>query len=145
MRKRWITGITALLVLLLVYVFQHISYAHLVNKILPVTWSITNANAVFAINKVFRLLLNDLACVLLIHVLFKEARYVKAAFILFVAELFIILPLYLMVKLTLEGDSEISSPFLSQIHRMIVNPLLMFLLMAGFVYQRLIFNRAKTQ
>jgi hypothetical protein len=51
-------------------------------------------------------------------------------------EVFLLLPAYFIVKLTLEGDSEISSPLLSQIHRLIVNPLLMFLLMVGFVYQR---------
>lgn len=140
---RWMMGFLALLILLLVFIFQHFSYAHLVNLILPDRWSMTNPNLVFAVNRVFRMILNDLACLLLIHAIFRETRYVKAAFILFLVELFIILPLYLAVKLTLEGNSEISSPFLSQIHRMIVNPLLMFLLMAGFVYQRLTANSVK--
>jgi hypothetical protein len=40
------------------------------------------------------------------------------------------------IKLGWEGDSEISSPLLSFVHRLIVNPLLMFVLMAGLVLQR---------
>jgi len=50
-------------------------------------------------------------------------------------EFFILLPIYFIMKLSLEGDSEISSPLLSQLHRMIVNPLLMIILILGLVYQ----------
>jgi exosortase F-associated protein len=73
----------------------------------------------------------------IIWTLFQQTKFLKAAFLVFLVELLIILPLYFTVKLSLEGDSELSSPFLSQIHRMIVNPLLMFLLMIGFLYQKL--------
>jgi exosortase F-associated protein len=91
---------------------------------------------VFILNKTCRLVVNDLACFLLILALFQDRRYLKLAWWLFLFELLVLLPIYFAVKLTLEGDSEISSPLLSQVHRLIVNPMLMILLMAGFFYQR---------
>lgn len=54
----------------------------------------------------------------------------------FLLELLIVLPFYMVAKLTLEGDSEISAPLLSFIHRLIVNPLLMMVLLAGLLYQK---------
>ncbi len=93
-------------------------------------------NVIFGVNRTVRLILNDLACFLIILAIFRETKYLKVAFGVFLVELLIILPVYLTLKLTLEGDSEISSPLLSQIHRLIVNPTLMILLMIGFFYQR---------
>ncbi len=93
-------------------------------------------NAIFVINRTVRLILNDLACFFIILAVFREVKYLKVAFWVFLVELLVILPLYLTLKLSLEGDSEISSPLLSQIHRLIVNPTLMILLMAGFFYQQ---------
>ncbi len=63
-------------------------------------------------------------------------KYVKVGSYLQLIEMFVVLPLYFVVKLKLEGDSEISSPLLSQFHRLIINPTLMVLLMIGFYYQR---------
>lgn len=93
-------------------------------------------NVIFVINRTVRLIVNDVACLLVILAIFMEAKHMKIAFWLFLLELLIVLPLYLGIKLTLEGHSEISSPLLSQVHRLIVNPLLMILLIAGFFYQR---------
>lgn len=111
-----------------VYIFQRISLAELLGQFSP--------NSVFAINRALRLIFNDFACFLIIFALFKEAKYLRIAFWVFMAELLVMLPAYLFIKLSLEGDSEISSPLLSQIHRLIVNPMLMILLIAGFLYQR---------
>ena len=127
----------AVLVLVLVFVFQRFNYAVAFTSILPSTWQVENPNTIFVINKTIRLVLNDTACMVLIFVWFKQRKYLTLAFYLFLLELFILLPLYFIIKLSLEGASELSSPLLSQIHRLIVNPLLMFLLMAGFVYQRI--------
>jgi exosortase F-associated protein len=90
----------------------------------------------FIFNKTFRLILNDLACFMLIYVIFQERKYLTVAFWLFLLELFVVLPVYFIIKLSFEGDSEISSPLLSQIHRLIVNPILMVLLILGFFYQK---------
>lgn len=114
----------------LVYVFQQVNYFYLFFS------SEASANTVFIFNKTFRLLINDLVCVTLILVLFENRKFVKMAFLVLWIELLVILPLYFLIKLNTEGDSEISSPLLSQIHRLIVNPMLMFILIAGFYYQK---------
>lgn len=133
-RSIWIGG--ALFVLVLVFVFQRFNYAVALTSFLPEGLQITQPNTVFIVNKTIRLVLNDVACMVLIYAWFKERKYLAISFYLFLVEVFLLLPIYFLVKLSLEGDSEISSPLLSQIHRLIVNPLLMFLLMVGFVYQR---------
>jgi exosortase F-associated protein len=135
--KKYLLSATSLCALVLVYLFQRESFAGLINMILPATWQMVNPNLIFAVNKTSRLVLNDLACIVLIYAVFRKPVYLRAAFYLFLIELLVLLPVYLVLKLSLEGDSEISSPLLSQIHRLIVNPLLMFLLMAGFIFQRL--------
>lgn len=132
----------ALTILAAVYLLQRFSYAAMLNAVLPDAIHIHHPNIIFIVNKTIRLLLNDLACLLLIHSLFKSAPLLKTAFYLFMIELCIILPLYFIIKLNLEGDSEISSPLLSQIHRLVVNPLLMFLLIAGFLIQRLKYGKS---
>lgn len=129
--------LASLIVLILVYLYQRLSYAGLLNNLLPDSLQIVSPNKIFMVNKTVRMILNDLACLAFIYAVFKEPIYVRASFYLFLAELFIVLPMYFLIKLTLEGDSELSSPLLSQIHRLVVNPLLMFLLIMGFVYQRL--------
>lgn len=91
----------------------------------------------FVVNRVLRLIVNDLACFVIIYSLFEEKKYLKLAFWVFLVELLVILPLYLIVKLSTEGDSEISSPLLSQVHRLVVNPTLMILLIGGFFYQKI--------
>lgn len=111
-----------------VYLFQRFSIAGFIGQLSP--------EAVFVVNRTARLVLNDVACLMIILAVFREAKYLKIAFWVFLVELLVILPAYLVTKLSLEGDSEISSPLLSQVHRLIVNPMLMILLMAGFLYQR---------
>ncbi|GAB1446299.1 hypothetical protein MASR2M41_20650 [Flammeovirgaceae bacterium] len=94
-------------------------------------------NQVFIVNRTTRLVINDLLCMALIYGLFANKNYLKLAFYLFLVEILLILPIYLVIKLHWEGTSEISSPLLSPIHRMIVNPLLMVLLMVALYYQQM--------
>lgn len=122
--------------LVAVYLLQRFSYAEMFNMMLPEALHIRNASTIFVVNKTVRLVINDLACMLLIYALF-EKKHLTIAFYLFLVELLVMLPVYFIIKLSVEGVSEISSPLLSQVHRLIVNPLLMFLLMMGFVIQRL--------
>lgn len=126
--RRVIYLCAGLFLLVAVYVFQRLNVASFLGNFPP--------NIIFVINRTTRLILNDLACFMIIVALFQERKYLKVAFLVFIVELLVILPMYFIVKLTLEGDSEISSPLLSQVHRLIVNPMLMLLLIAGFFYQR---------
>ena len=90
----------------------------------------------FVFNKTLRLLVNDGACMVLIYALFKKKAYIKVAGLVLLAELLVLLPLYFVLKYIWEGDSEISSPLLSQLHRLIINPTLMIILIVAFYYQR---------
>lgn len=126
----FLAGVT---VLVAVYIFQRINFAAFVREFPD--------NTIFVINRTTRLILNDLACFLIIFALFREKKYLRVACWVFLVEILLILPVYLVVKLSLEGDSEISSPLLSQIHRLIVNPMLMLLLIVGFLYQRQVKGR----
>lgn len=125
---RAIFFIAGIAILGTVYIFQRINMAGALGEFPP--------NAIFVINRTSRLILNDFACFLIIFALFRERKYLKIAFWVFLVEILFVLPLYLVIKLSLEGDSEISSPLLSQVHRLIVNPMLMIFLIAAFVYQR---------
>src|SRR4051812_44327799 len=99
------------------------------------------SNSKFVINKLIRFLVNDFACLMLIAAIFRNQQYVRFGFRIFLIELFLLLPLYFVLKLSWEGNSEISSPLLSQMHRMIVNPLLMIVLILGFLYQDYIYKK----
>ena len=123
----------SLLLLAMVYVFQRWDYLNSIGRIFGTDFGPTTT---FVINRTLRLIINDALCFLLIYALFREKKYLRIAFLVFCFELFFMLPLYLTVKLSMEGPSEISSPLLSPIHRLIVNPMLMLILMVAFYYQR---------
>jgi exosortase F-associated protein len=109
------------------YLFQRYDFSLLLGSYSP--------NTRFVLNKSLRFIANDLACLVLIGTIFNKSRYLRLSSVFFVGEMFLLLPVYFILKLSMEGDSEISSPLLSQLHRMIVNPLLMIVLMMGFFYQ----------
>ena len=123
------------MLLAMVFIFQRFDYFRLIQALFGQSnphWPYT----AFVVNKVIRFLINDVICMFFIYVLFEEKKYLRVAFYVFLVELLIILPLYFWIKLSLEGDSELSSPLLSQIHRLIINPTLMILLIVSFLYQK---------
>ena len=132
--------VTAFLILLSLFLFQRFNFLGFIvsgisagTKLHPYIY--------FIFNKTFRMIGNDLACMALILVFFRQQKYLTVAWYLFLIELVVVLPIYFLAKLGLEGSSELSSPLLSQFHRIIVNPILMVLLMVGFLYQRLKIRR----
>jgi exosortase F-associated protein len=94
-------------------------------------------NTHFAVKKFIRVLWNDAFMIGLIHAWFYDRQVTRLAFYVQLVDTFVLLPVYLFIKLALEGDSEISSPLLSQFHRLIVNPTLMLLIIPAVYYQRL--------
>src|SRR5690606_12580933 len=109
----------SLTTLIAMYLLQNINFAGYIFNA-----SSTHPFVIFILNRTFRLFINDTACFILIWAIFREVKYLRLSFYVFLLELLVILPLYFYVKLSVEGDSEISSPLLSQIHRLIVNPTL---------------------
>lgn len=90
----------------------------------------------FAVRKILRVLLNDSFMLLFIHALFRDPSVTRLAWYVQLIDTLILLPVYLIVKLSYEGDAEISIPLLSQLHRLIVNPTLMVLLIPAVYYHR---------
>lgn len=132
--RRFILISLASIGLLLVYVFQRMDYLALV-------MNFTNAGdpgptASFVFNRALRLITNDVLCIVLIRYWFADPTFNRLALWAFMVEGLVLLPLYLGIKLSAEGPTEISSPLFQPLHRMIVNPLLMFILMAGMYYQK---------
>lgn len=134
--SRWFFGLLALLVFTLTYLFQRF------NTYCFFFAENCDGYTAFIFNKSLRFILNDAACLLLVKIIFLEPKYVRTAFWLFLIELAVLLPSYFILKLTMEGTSEISSPLLSQFHRLIINPTLMILLMFAFFYQNYVSNKA---
>ena len=126
--------LVCILGLLAMYLLQRTDYFGLLMKI--VNASDPNPNMDFAFNRAFRLVVNDLLCMGIIYFQFREKQFLKIGFWVFMLELLLILPIYLFIKLKWEGPTEISSPLLSPIHRMVVNPLLMIVLFAGLLFQK---------
>ncbi len=121
-------SIIAITTLIALYIFQRFNYAEIFSH------SFT-PNTQFIINRTIRFVLNDLAVILLIYAIFNNKQLLKIAFGIQLIEMLIILPLYFCFKLSLEGASEISSPLLSFVHRIVVNPIIMLLLIPAFWFQ----------
>ena len=113
--------------LLAIYLLQKIDFSSWIGDFSP--------NMKFVLNRTFRFMVNDISCLLLIAAMFNKSGYLRLATWIFLIEFIILLPVYFVIKISLEGPTEISSPLLSQWHRMIVNPLLMIVLILGFLYQ----------
>jgi exosortase F-associated protein len=133
--KRIVLILLALSTLLCTYLLQRFNFLSFIESLFRNDLSF-HSYTYFIFNKTLRMCINDGACVILIYALFRERKYIRVAFYVFLFELLVILPIYFVLKLTIEGTSELSSPLLSQIHRMVVNPTLMLLLMVAFFYQR---------
>jgi len=127
-KPRILYSIIAITALIALYIFQRFSYAELISPTF-------NPNAQFIINRTIRFVFNDLAVILLIYAIFNNKQLLKIAFGIQLIEMLIILPLYFYFKLSLEGASEISSPLLSFVHRIVVNPIIMLLLIPAFWFQ----------
>jgi exosortase F-associated protein len=100
------------------------------------TWGLTDSQE-FITRKVLRVFCNDLFMLIFIAAWFKDRRVTRLAIAIQVIDGLILLPIYLTIKLSMEGTSEISAPLLSQFHRIIINPTLMILLIPAVYFQRI--------
>ncbi|MBS1490502.1 MAG: exosortase F system-associated protein [Bacteroidetes bacterium] len=91
----------------------------------------------FIFRKTLRVVLNDLFMLLFIMAWFKDRKVTQLAIVIQLVDGLLLLPLYLYIKLSWEGTSEISAPLLSQFHRLIINPTLMILLIPAVYFQKI--------
>jgi exosortase F-associated protein len=87
----------------------------------------------FVLNKLARYLLNDLFTIAIIYGLFHERKYLNFSFVVLIFGLVFLLPSYLVLYLS---KPEGFSSLLSHLHRIVLNPVLMMLLIPSFFYQR---------
>jgi len=129
-RERLLVMATAIVGLGVVFLFQNVDVLNVCSgcNFHPYTH--------FVVKKALRVLLNDSFMLLFIHALFRDPSVTRLAWYVQLVDTLVLLPLYLFVKLTFEGDMEISMPLLSQLHRLIVNPTLMVLVIPAVYYQR---------
>jgi len=118
----------AVLGIALTFLFQEFTFLSNLN---------ISGNAQFILRKVLRVLLNDFFMLIFIAAWFKEWRITRLAIAIQLIDSLILLPAYLVLKLWAEGNAEISIPLLSQLHRLIINPTLMILLIPAVYFQRL--------
>ncbi len=117
--------------ILFTYIFQDLTFF---NSLLG---NLTSINFIFALRKLVRLFLNDIFMLVIISAWFRNASITRLAIGVQLVDLFILFPIYLFIKLKWEGDSEVSSPLLSQFHRLIINPTLMILLIPAIYFQKI--------
>jgi len=131
-----LTLVAGLIGLALVYVFQRFNYGLMILQVLGIE---AGENGIFIVNKTLRLLINDTLGCMMIFAVFKEKKERQIALAIFLVELMVILPIYLFMKLAWEGTGEISSPLLSFIHRLVVNPTLMVMTGIALAYQKFVY------
>jgi exosortase F-associated protein len=116
----------ALAGLLTVFLFQRTDAAHFVgiggSEILR-----------FLFNRTIRFILNDIFAIGLIYALFPQRKYIIFALWVQLAGIVFILAPYFIMKLYFP---TYNGPLLSFLHRLILNPILLLLLIPSFYYQR---------
>lgn len=137
--KRWIYLVTGIIGLFIVYLFQAYLdfYSVLIEWEAPEYLSYsTNYQSVhvvsFTVNKVCRYLLNDVCAIAIIYGLFGEQKFVKFAFYVMLFGLVILVPAYLILFFLQPAGY---SSMISHLHRLVMNPVLMMLLIPAFYYQ----------
>ena len=125
------SGISGLAV---IYVFQRDLFYSGFSDMGAGTVKVENFDtARFMWHKFVRLLLNDTFSLFIIFGVFMRKDFMQFGFRLLLVEVFIILPIYLSLSIF---AYEYTRFFLQHIHRLIVNPVLMMLLIPAFFYQQ---------
>lgn len=87
----------------------------------------------FIVNKAGRYILNDLFSISMIYGIFAEKKYARFAFAVMMFGLFVLLPIYLYLYLAQPAGL---SSMISHLHRVVMNPVLMMLLIPAFYFQQ---------
>lgn len=125
MRIRWIYGMSAIGGLVLIFLFQGFDVAGLMG--------VQDTMARFIVNRSVRFLLNDLLAILLLYALFYERKYVLFAVIVQIVGMVFILVPYFILKINYPAYN---GPLISYLHRLVLNPTLLLILIPAFYYQK---------
>ncbi|HYC85492.1 MAG TPA: exosortase F system-associated protein [Chryseosolibacter sp.] len=123
---RWLVGLVCFAGLIAVFIFQRTDIAALLGT--------DDRSSRFFINRLIRFLLNDAFMIGVIYALFYEKKYVIFALWVQLAGIIIILVPYFVIKSRWPGYN---GPLVSFLHRLILNPTLLLLLIPAFYYQKI--------
>jgi len=122
---RILIGLFSVAGLVLVFLFQRQDIA----SIMGIEQNIWK----FIMNRSIRFVVNDVLAILLIYALFAERKYVLfAIWVQVFGMVFVLIP-YFILKFNYPGYN---GPLISFLHRLVLNPTLILLLIPAFYYQR---------
>jgi exosortase F-associated protein len=122
---RIVAGILSVAGLVAVFLFQRQDVASLIGVEQHI-WK-------FIVNRSIRFVVNDVLAIFLIYALFAERKYVLFAIGVQVFGLFVVLIPYFILKFNYPGYN---GPLISFLHRLVLNPTLILLLVPAFYYQK---------
>ncbi len=122
---RIVLAVLAVAGLVVVFLYQRIDIGAMVG--------IDNANWKFIVNRSIRFLLNDALAILLIYALFQERKYVVFSIWVQLFGMFFILVPYFIIKFNFP---YYNGPLVSFLHRLVLNPTILLLLIPAFYYQK---------
>jgi exosortase F-associated protein len=122
---RYIIGIGSAVGLTVIFLFQGIDAASLFN--------ISGGTSKFIFNRTIRFLLNDAFAISLIYALFGKQKYVIFSIWVQLFGVVMFLVPYFILKIQFP---KYNGPLISYLHRLILNPTILLLLIPAFYYQR---------
>jgi exosortase F-associated protein len=122
--SRWVLGIISVTGLILIFVFQRINWSDWLH-------GSYSSIQIFLINRSVRFVLNDICAVLLVAALFGRRNHVVIAIYVQIIGLVVILIPYIILKI---NYPSYNGPMVSFLHRLVLNPLLIYLLIFFFWY-----------
>jgi exosortase F-associated protein len=128
MKQRIVIGVLCCLGLLLVFLFQRVDVAAAIGVDNP---GITR----FLVNRTIRFLINDAFAIGLIYALFATRKYVMFAIYVQAFGVIAFLIPYFALKVYYPSYN---GPYLNFLHRLILNPTLLLLLIPAFYYQKFV-------
>lgn len=123
---RWVIGVICAMFLFLIFLFQRLDVSAFLGLALSPPWD-------FIFNRSIRFLMNDLFTIGLIFALFNSRPFLIFSIYVQLFGLFFILIPYFIVKLNFPSYN---GPLINFVHRLILNPLLLLLLIPAFYYQK---------
>jgi exosortase F-associated protein len=127
LRMRWLLGIISVTGLLLIFLFQRFDWSAL--------FGLNDLKKIerFVINRSVRFVINDVLGVLLVLSLFGRKKFaIIAVYVQIFGLVFLMIP-YVILKL---NYPTYNGPMINFLHRLILNPLLIYLLVFFFWYQK---------
>jgi exosortase F-associated protein len=122
--SRWILGIISVAGLILIFLFQRVNWSGWLH-------GSYSSIQIFLINRSVRFVLNDICAVLLVAALFGRRNHVVIAIYVQIIGFVVILIPYIILKINFPSYN---GPLVSFLHRLVLNPLLIYLLIFFFWY-----------